>query len=74
MLRMSPEAMNELFQPTISHIIQHIGGTHPAMGNSCPCPTPSPWDHFHLWDIPTLFLGAPSSLEFFLSLGPPLSL
>ncbi|KAM4900525.1 heat shock 70 kDa protein 12B [Sylvia borin] len=24
MLRMSPEAMNELFQPTISHIIQHI--------------------------------------------------
>uniref|UniRef100_A0A8C3XGJ3 Heat shock protein family A (Hsp70) member 12B n=1 Tax=Cyanoderma ruficeps TaxID=181631 RepID=A0A8C3XGJ3_9PASS len=24
MLRMSPEAMNELFQPTITHIIQHI--------------------------------------------------
>ncbi|XP_057243927.1 heat shock 70 kDa protein 12B-like [Malurus melanocephalus] len=24
MLRMSPEAMNELFQPTIGHIIQHI--------------------------------------------------
>uniref|UniRef100_A0A8C5TA45 Heat shock protein family A (Hsp70) member 12B n=1 Tax=Malurus cyaneus samueli TaxID=2593467 RepID=A0A8C5TA45_9PASS len=27
MLRMSPEAMNELFQPTIGHIIQHIGAT-----------------------------------------------
>ncbi|XP_068800026.1 heat shock 70 kDa protein 12B isoform X2 [Struthio camelus] len=25
MLRMSPEAMSELFQPTISHIIKHIG-------------------------------------------------
>ena len=25
MLRMSCEAMNELFQPTISGIIQHIG-------------------------------------------------
>lgn len=37
MLRLTPEAMNELFQPTISNIIKHIGRkkTGPLLIKSC---------------------------------------
>lgn len=40
MLRMSPEAMGELFQPTISQIIKHIGRSRGWEQPGCPRPPP----------------------------------
>lgn len=68
MLRMSPEAMSELFQPTITHIIQHIGGAWPVPVHGHPLSLSHPLSLCHPLSLdhsPALLLGAPHSWDHF---------
>lgn len=74
MLRMSPEAMSELFQPTITHIIQHIGGAWPVPVHGHPLSLSHPLSLCHPLSLdhsPALLLGAPHSWDHFHPWNPP---